>query len=309
MLVATGAFAQQPPAASTDGSVRANTPAGVGKIGIGTVGPSNLPADLRIKLEDAAAAGLTASGAQVVSAAELARARATAALGTCSDPVCERRLAQIADIRYWLRGTCQLDTSTYRLHLELVDTQSGAAVAARDDTCDICTEADAADLANVAASSLKATLTRSPTSLAPPALAPSPPPGGAVDVKIDDKTAGLNGNQRSTWRRVLPWVALTGATAALAGGVYAFTRDDGEGTCFSGGGVQCEKLYEQPAWRLGVPLIGIGAALATTGVILLRTPPAAAPGDRASSTGIWRSAAAPTRIVISPRGVAIAGRF
>ena len=306
MLVAGGAFGQQPGGAPTAGLAKNESSTGVGKIGVGTIGPPTLPADVRIKLEDAAAAGLTASGAQVVSAAELSRARATAALGTCSDPVCERRLAEITDTRYWLRGTCQLDTSTYRLHLELVDARSGAVAAARDDTCDICTEADAADLTNVAASSLKATLTHSQTqqvTAAPPLPSIS---HTANSDKPSDQGAGRDGPEGSAMRRALPWMFFAGAAAAVGVGAYALSID---GDCVDMKQGICKGWY-QTTWRLAVPLFAVGSALTTTGIILLGSPPAPTiPGTIASSSATSRAAAAPTQIIISPSGIAIAGRF
>ncbi|MBC8132618.1 MAG: hypothetical protein H7X95_06525, partial [Deltaproteobacteria bacterium] len=219
-------------------------PERLGRIGIGIIGPAGLPADLRIRLEDAAAAGLKASGADVVSAVELSRARQSASLGTCSDTLCEQRLAQVTDTRYWLRGTCQLDTSTYRLHLELVDARSGAVVVARDDTCDICTEADAAETINVAASALKAALGRAPqpqpTNVAatPPRSATSGVAGQSaitIDVNANahptGREAGASSHAdradradraevRPLWLRLLPWGAFVSAAAFGVAGTY-----------------------------------------------------------------------------------------
>jgi hypothetical protein len=290
----------------------------VGRIGIGTIGPAGLPADLRIRLEDAAANGLKASGAEVVTATELARVRASAALDNCSNFLCEQRLAQVTDTSYWLRGTCQLDTSTYRLHLELVDARSGAVVVARDDTCDICTEADAAEMASVAASSLKAALGRTSApsravESVPVAPTTAAPPGAAVarwasrhgEVKREEVEDGV-----PLWRRALPWIAFGAAAAAIAGAAY-YLSINGQGSDCRGPAISTCRYLNDTIWQWGVPLLAVGGALATTGIVLLTiggghsasvhaAPAAATPAVTSSTTA---------KVTLSPTALTLSGSF
>lgn len=315
--------------------------AGSARIGVATLGPAGLPTDLRIRLEDAAAAGLRASGAEVVSATELSRARAAAALGACTDAVCEQRLAQITDTRYWLRGTCTLDTSTYRTHLELTDARTGAVLGARDDTCDICTEAEAAESVNIAASALKAKVARSqmtaanvvsparspsPTAAAtvttPPAPAAQPSTSGPADSTNGSggpesapgdsgtpaaDTADAGGGDRPMWRRVLPWVAFAGAAGAIAGGAY-YLSVDGDPTCT----IMVANQACKDSRDTGVqyfPLFGVGAALVATGIVLLVLPGPAAAGATSPSVAAPPSTVSSLGLGISTRGFSLSGRF
>lgn len=292
--------------------------AGGGRIGVAMIGPAALPTDLRIRLEDAAANGLKAAGAQVVTAGELSRARAGAALGSCSDALCERRLAQVTDIRYWLRGTCQLDTSTYRLHLELVDARSGAVVVARDDTCDICTEADAAETANMSASALKAALGR--TGGGAPAASPAVATTDGRQLGAGDSgtpgekpAASPTGGEGAAdarapwWRRSLPWAAFGAAAAAGVGGIYYLAVDEDASQCKGGQMGTCRELNDT-LWRQAVPLLALSAALATTGVLLLTMDRSPGP-DSASVTTGRRRPPPPTQVAIGPGGVFVSGSF
>ncbi|MES1172218.1 MAG: hypothetical protein ABUL77_03185 [Bacteroidota bacterium] len=306
-LTTAASPAQGQMAAGAAGTDTAAASAGAGKssapparIGIGPIGPPSLPADLRIKLEDAAAAGLTASGASVVTAGELARARAAAGLGTCADLVCERRLAQSTDTRTWLRGTCLLDTSTYRLHLELIDAATGAVLAARDDTCDICTEADVADLANVAASALKTSLARSATPVSRAAPVPGVGAGAGDTAPPRDDKPRSEGATTPTWRRVLPWVAFAGAAAAITTGVYYLAADGDETDCMKTG--KCQLLRDTRLFP-ALPYLGLGVALAATGVVVLSLP-----GPTAASEN-GAAAQSTARLIVSPGGIAVSGTF
>ena len=306
--------ATAPGSAGAPASATAPAPApakpGGDRIGVATIGPPGLAADLRIRLEDAAAAGLRASGAQVVSATELSRARAAASLGACTDAVCEQRLAQITDTRYWLRGTCVLDTSTYRIHLELADARTGAVVGARDDTCDICTEAEAAESVNIAASALKAKLTRAAP--ASPAAARAVPAGaGAAAAPLptapepprtdgDGSIASVEADtgERPAWQRVLPWVAFGAAAGSFALGGYYLAIDGDETQCMGAAGC-ISNNDTQVEW---VTLFGVGTALAATGVVLLMLP-------TTSSQGSAPPAVSSLGVSVWGQGVTLSGRF
>lgn len=301
------------------------TPAGLGRIGVTTFGPAGLSPDVRTKMEEAATAGLRASGAEVVSTTELARARGKASLGACTDWPCEQRLAALTDTKYWLRGTCQVDASSYRLHLELVDARTGSVSAARDDTCDICTEADAAETANVAASALKASFDHGHVNAAEPAavkrpllavpaaaaLGPGSPAAviGTTPTGAQKPASGAGGPP--TWRRVVPWMAFAAAAVAGAGGIYylAINGDTGCKSTAMGGG-NC--LYHtDTVWRWGVPLLAAGAAFAATGIVLVIGNDSPT-HDKSSGAGInerTADASTSTRIVISFDRLAVAGTF
>ncbi len=309
-LLASGfAFGQQAPR---------NKPDGIGPIAIGTIGPPGLPSDLRSKLEDATASGLMASGADVISPTEISRVRTNAGLGSCSDSICERRTAELARAQYWLRGTCQLDVSTYHLHLELVEARSGTVRVARDDTCDICTENDVALMANVAASALKVSLARMQPAPAP-VVSPTPVPlvspsgqtpigkGSGGSISTAAMNTGAADGARPLWRRLLPWAAFAAAATAGAGGAYYLAINNRGVERCNVAKSSCAYVNDT-LWQWGVPLLGAAAALGTTGVILLTMrdrPPRHEPPE----TSQLAAASTTPQIIISLDRIAISGRF
>jgi hypothetical protein len=228
-------------------------------IGIAPFGPAALSADLRARLEEAATAGLLATGASVATRETVARAASATGLAVCAEPSCLERLAGPVGTRLWLRGTCLVDGSTYRIHLELFDLTGsltgspigspaasvnrpsgattpgpGAVVAARDDTCEICTEAEAAEMTNVAASALRAAWKRSTAQAAPPPLVlgrGSGPAGTAAAesritrISVTTIPAAEPPPRRSTWRRAWPVALLMAGAAAVGGGIYLIHED------------------------------------------------------------------------------------
>jgi hypothetical protein len=278
------------------------------------------PGPLRARLEQAVAAGLAASGADVVPAPALSRARGDADLRPCVDGPCWRRLAEVVGAAYLARGSCRLQGSTYLLHLELYDPRTDTVAATRDDTCEICTEADAIETANMAASALKAALGRAlaatgggrpaaapgeagPATPLPPSAALAPgrpdaeplPPATAISTTpqaaaVTSAGAGPDHARRRhpLWRRVLPWLALAGGIASGAAGSY-YLSIDGKGSCDAGND-SCFRLYDTKGQ--GLVWLGIGTALAATGVVLLLLP---VPGE--------------VEVAISPTGIGAGLRF
>jgi hypothetical protein len=323
ILAVSPAFAQPAPPNSAGGSnagdvKRPGRADRAVRIGIGTIGPSTLSADLRAKLGDATAAGLNASGAAVVPTADIARARA---VENCSDSVCERRLARITDTQYWLRGTVQVDGSTYRMHLELVDAQTDSVAVARDDTCDICTESDAADLANVAASALKAALSHRQV-VSPPAplktASTSIPASTSIAAGPIDQQKAPPESTLPAWRRWLAGAAFGGAVAAVAVGSFYVYRNNKETDCEPIMG--CARKYDTLA--PGLAWLGVGAALATSGILLLTLPVGKTDSSATADLNLGagsrelvgsmkptRDAISHTQIVISLGNIAIIGRF
>jgi hypothetical protein len=303
-----------------------------GKVGVAPLAAPGLSAELRGKLEDAAAAGLRASGAEVVSTSQLSRTRSTAGLGACTDTACEQKLAQLTDTRTWLRGSVALDTSTYRIHLELTDARSGSVLSARDDTCDICTEADATEAVNMAASTLQATmktkaaakaipaatppLARATTAAAPPTPASSGATGGSEsgtpvplpDTGASDGAVDQDGSSRPVWLRVLPWVAFAGAAWALGTGAYYWSIDGTSRPCSpqpcnSTATVATEKYV----------FTGAGVVLAAAGVALLLLPnpaPAATESHaHAPSRAATAQAARSLGVGVWGHGLTLSGQF
>jgi hypothetical protein len=312
------------------GAGRATAPAGPGTssggaqaIGIAPFGPAALSTDLRTRLEEAATAGLLATGASVATRETVARAAGAAGLAACAEPSCLERLAGPAGARLWLRGTCLVEGSTYRIHLELFDVNGsptgspfasvgrpsaatstqggpGAVVAARDDTCEICTEAEAAEMTNVAASALRTAWKRSTSRAAPPALVLGHGSAATGTVAAGSRATRISVStgptaevppQSSTWRRALPIALLAAGAAAIGGGIYLL-HEDGRPTDFrtaeANGQPFPVNLYDTKAWAIasfasaGV-LIGAAAVLFAVGQADT-TAPASAPEARMPGT-------------------------
>lgn len=235
---------------------RAAPPPSTTAIGIAPFGPAALSADLRARLEEAATAGLLATGASVATREAVAKAASASGLAACAEPSCLERLAGPAGARVWLRGTCLVEGSTYRIHLELFDLAGsstgspapsvirpaattsqagpGAVVAARDDTCEICTEAEAAEMTNVAASALRAAWKRSTPHAAAPALVLGHGSGPAGTTAAGSRVTRISvapgptaeaSPQPSTWRRVWPVALLVAGVAAIGGGITLLHED------------------------------------------------------------------------------------
>jgi hypothetical protein len=106
---------------------------------------------------------------------------------------------------------------------------------------------------------------------------------------------------------VLPWVAFAGAAAAIAGGAY-YLSIGGKGTCTTSmAGEACPDMNDYaPNY---VPLFGVGAALAVTGIVLLVIPGPAPSGTTTPSAGTPPSAVSALGLGLSPRGLSLSGRF
>jgi hypothetical protein len=302
----TGGLPSPPPpvsAAPAPAAVPATAPSpravSTTKFGVLGIGPASLPNNLAAALEAAAAAGLTASGGDV-----LARALTVREAGSCDTAACVRGVAADSGARYLLRGTCQIDASTYRVRLELVDGASGTVAAAREDTCEICTEHDVIDATNIAASALKATLDRTATPGTAARVAP------AVDLSKRD-AAGKTGPAvtRPLWLRVAPWVAFVAAAGAIGAGAYYLSLNDKRTSNDELG--QPTRIYDT-GWQ-GGPLIGAGVVAAALGVLALTWTPsaegtAASPG-RTAPRSAPAATVRPTGVSLSPAGFSAWTRF
>jgi len=71
-----------------------------------------------------------------------------------------KALADPSGPAFVLRGSVEAEGRSYTFRLEMVDGKSAAVLANREDRCEICTEAEALETANTAASTLKSRVPR-----------------------------------------------------------------------------------------------------------------------------------------------------
>lgn len=298
--------ASKPPASTTaEGS----------RMAVATFGPPSLGADLGTRLEDAAAAGLAANGAIVTPRAEVLRAQGVTGVGPCTDAGCLQRLAAATATPIWLRGSCTVEGTTYRAHLELFDATANEIVGARDDACEICTEADVAETVNVAASTLRATWKHAPRAISPIASNGSAvgagPPAVPSGARLPSPPAPA-GASRSALVRALPFIAFGGAAVAGGLGIF-FVHENGKRVDgFNGGGMATSNLVDTK--NLAIASFGVGALLLGTGIVLLAVPAAssaagASGGDVDSSTASQAPRAPAVSLGFTGTGMRIAGTF
>jgi hypothetical protein len=125
---------------------------------------------LRARVTRAVSNGLQDSGVEVVPAP--------------SDPsptAIAKALADPAGPTFVLRGSVEAEGRSYTFRLEMVDGKSASVLANREDRCEICTEAEALETANTAASTLKSqAFNRSGAAKNGPPAAVAGAPGAAV---------------------------------------------------------------------------------------------------------------------------------
>jgi hypothetical protein len=124
------------------GSARADRP----RVAVMPLEGGGVDAEFRQRATQAVRQGLVDSGVDVAPPP----AAAPAATATPVD------VAAAAAATMVLRGTVAAEGRSYTFHLEMLDGKTGATIAGRDDGCDICSEAEALETANTAASTLKA---------------------------------------------------------------------------------------------------------------------------------------------------------
>ena len=122
-------------------------------------------AGFRQRVGQALSEGVIASGGEVV--APPSGAAALPAEG-CTTPACLSAAARATGAAFLLRASVAEEGRSYTFKLEMLDGQSGALLAERENRCEICTDSEALEIANAAASALKAQ-----------ALKKSPPAAGA----------------------------------------------------------------------------------------------------------------------------------
>src|SRR6185503_5394334 len=153
------------------------------QISVAPVTSDRATPELRQRVAQALAEGLIASGADVATP------------------------AQAREASYLLRAKLDVEGRSYALRLEMVDRKTGAVLASLEDRCEICTETEAFETANTAASTLKALVFRrqgassSSTQLASPTVVPAATPTGAPPALVE--TGGGEPPPRSGRRHVL----------------------------------------------------------------------------------------------------------
>ena len=132
---------------------------------------------LRQRVTQAIGEGLMASGSEVVAPAGVAGAAPTAE--SCNTAACLSAAARASGAAYLLRAIVEEEGRSYTFKLEMIDGQSGAVIVQRENRCEICTDAEALETANTAASALKMqALKRAPSEGA--TGGPPPPPAPAT---------------------------------------------------------------------------------------------------------------------------------
>src|SRR4051794_26981012 len=129
-------------------------------------------AGFRERVGQALSEGLIASGSEIV--APPTGAAALPAAG-CTTPACLAGAARATGAAFLLRAAVDEEGRSYTFKLEMLDGQSGAVLAQRENRCEICTDSEALEIANAAASALKAQALKRPA----PVSAAGPPAGAA----------------------------------------------------------------------------------------------------------------------------------
>jgi hypothetical protein len=177
-----------------------------------------------------------------------------------------------------LRGTLEVEGRSYALRLEMLDAKTGAVLATREDRCEICTETEALETWNTAASTLKARVIKRPDGAqASPASAPGMPPTSAV-VPLLPAPAPTADAPASTVRidasaeprprhRALGWTAVAAGAIGIGAGVTGLYLD-GNGIDCTVPGAACPMEYHgNLPWA--VASVAAGVALVSAGVLFL----------------------------------------
>ena len=143
------------------------------------VGGEKASADVRARIAQSLAEGLIASGADVSAAPD--------------------------EATYLLRGRVEIEGRSYTLHLEMLDRKTGSVVASREDRCEICTESEAFETANTAASTLKAMVFKRTGAggASGPAAATTAPAGSPAEGRVALGRGGGRGGRAGAGREDL----------------------------------------------------------------------------------------------------------
>jgi hypothetical protein len=113
-------------------------------------------AGFRQRVAQALSEGVIASGAEVVAPA------AAALPDGCATGPCLAAAARATGAGFVLRAAVEEEGRSYTFKLEMLDGQTGGVLAQRENRCEICTDSEALEVANTAASALKAQAMKKP---------------------------------------------------------------------------------------------------------------------------------------------------
>ncbi|HZS36062.1 MAG TPA: hypothetical protein VFF06_04515 [Polyangia bacterium] len=118
--------------------------------------------------------GLAASSFEVVPQAEVEAAlQGAAELARCDTAACLRRVGELVKARWVVRGQLESVGANWLIQIELIDVRDSTTAAHADETCDVCTVAEAKEKLSNAAAALRDKLQASKP-IAPPPIAPPP---------------------------------------------------------------------------------------------------------------------------------------
>src|SRR6478752_5669459 len=172
-------------------------------------------AGFRQRVGQALSEGLIASGGEVV--APPTGAAALPADG-CTTPACLAGASRATGAAFLLRAAVDEEGRSYSFKLEMLDGQSGAVLAQRENRCEICTDGEALEIANAAASALKAQALKKP--------APGAGPGASAETVGPARTSGSRARVTVLDRLELP-ASLGEFHAKLRTSLEALVRDQG----------------------------------------------------------------------------------
>ena len=139
-------------------------------------------AGFRQRVGQALSEGLFASGGEVVA---LPTGAAALPPEGCTTPACLAGAARATGAAFLLRAAVDEEGRSYEFKLEMLDGQSGAVLAQRENRCEICTDSEALEIANASASALKAQALKRPA-----VTTAAGPPAASVGVAIGDRASG-----------------------------------------------------------------------------------------------------------------------
>ena len=175
-------------------------------------------AGFRQRVGQALSEGLFASGGEVVA---LPTGAAALPPEGCTTPACLAGAARATGAAFLLRAVVDEEGRSYEFKLEMLDGQSGAVLAQRENRCEICTDSEALEIANASASALKAQALKRPAG-----TTAAGPPAASVGVAIGDRASGPRARVTVLDRLELP-ASLGEFHAKLRTSLEALVREQG----------------------------------------------------------------------------------
>jgi hypothetical protein len=204
-------------------------------IAVAPVTGDRATAELRARVAQSLAEGLSSSGAAV-------------------EPV--------GAAAYVLRGTLEVEGRSYALRLEMLDAKTGSVLATREDHCEICTEAEALETWNTAASTLKArVLKRSDVASAKPVPPAAEPATSTPAVQLSLTPTPPHRH------KTLGWTAIAGGAVGIGLGAF-WASYDWQRTCDVPEGTACAEQYHNNKYYGGA-VVAVGVAAVTVGILAL----------------------------------------